>query len=145
MVNAFIKTLDHMETTYGTWQVRWGEVNRIQRAHTGGQAGFDDDARSLPVAGGPGNPLGLIFNFYARPSPESKKMYGVAGHSYVSIVEFSDRVQAKSILTFGSSADPGSPHYFDQAELFADKRYKPAWFTPSQVAENSQSVIELDF
>ena len=71
-------------------------------AHTSGLAGFDDDALSLPVAGGPGNPFGTIFNVYGRPDPKRQKMYGVAGHSFVSLVEFSKIPKAKSILVFGA-------------------------------------------
>ncbi|MCB1683729.1 MAG: penicillin acylase family protein [Pseudomonadales bacterium] len=144
-VEAFEFALTLMKDTYGTWQVPWGDINRLQRAHTGGTAGFDDEARSLPVAGGPGNPFGTIFNFYARPEKGREKMYGVAGHSYVSLVEFGSEPRAKSILVFGADADPASQHYFDQAELFASRKYKSAWFSRKDVLENSQSVTLLSY
>jgi penicillin amidase len=134
-----------MEDTYGSWKVAWGEVNRLQRRHTSGTEGFDDAAESLPVAGGPGNPFGIIFNFYARPEDGRRRMYGVAGHSYASVVEFGSAPTARSILVFGADADPDSPHHFDQARLFADKRYKPAWFTPEQVRKNSTGTLQLEY
>lgn len=144
-VDAFEHALDLMQDTYGSWQVAWGEINRLQRAHTSGAEGFDDDAPSLPVAGGPGNPFGTIFNFYARPQPGHGKMYGVAGHSYVSLVEFGPTPKAKSILVFGASAHPDSAHYFDQAELFAQQKYKSAWFTREEVLANSRGVTMLTY
>ncbi len=144
-VAAFEQALDYMLDTYGTWRVPWGEVNRLQRAHTSGTQGFDDTARSLPVAGGPGNPFGVIFNLYARPTTGAKRMYGIAGHSYVSIVEFAQSPQAKSILTFGSSANEASAHYFDQATLFANKRYKSSWFARDEVISNARSTVTLTF
>ena len=78
-VEAFKHAVSYMQETYGSTDVAWGDVNRLQRAHTSGLRGFDDDAESLPVAGGPGNPFGTIFNFYARPQAGKQKMYGIGG------------------------------------------------------------------
>tara|TARA_Y100001933_G_C18987395_1_gene559065 strand:+ start:61 stop:2220 length:2160 start_codon:yes stop_codon:yes gene_type:complete len=144
-VAALEHALGQMRETYGTWRVAWGEVNRLQRRHTSGQQPFDDDAFSLPVAGGPGNPFGTIFNFYARPQDGSTRIYGVAGHSYVGLVEFGETPRAKSILVFGADADPDSPHYFDQARLFADRRYKDAWFQRDDVEANATDTLTLEY
>lgn len=134
---AFVSALDQLESTWGGWQVPWGEINRLQRRHSGGEEAFDDAAPSLPVAGGPG-PVGIVFNFYTRPGPSGTKRYGVAGHSFVSVVEFGEKVQARSLLVFGESADPASPHWFDQAELFAKRTFKPAWFDRAEVLADAQ-------
>lgn len=144
-VEALQAAMGHMQTVYGGWQIPWGDINRLQRRHTSGATGFDDQAESLPVAGGPGNPFGTIFNFYARPSKDTKKMYGIAGHSFVSIVEFGEELKAKSILQFGQNSDPKSPHYFDQSRLFARQQYKPAWFSRDDVEADSQSKLELTY
>ena len=144
-VEAFRRAVTYMSQLYGGWQVPWGEVNRLQRAHTSGASGFDDDAESLPIAGGPGNPFGTIFNFYARPQPGKKKMYGIAGHSFVGLVEFGEQLKAKSILVFGANSDPDSPHYFDQSKIFAEQRYKPAWFTQEDVNADTISELTLSY
>jgi len=34
---------------------------------------------------------------------------------------------------FGESGDPASPHFFDQAPLYAERRFKDAWFTREEV------------
>jgi acyl-homoserine-lactone acylase len=143
-VAAFETAMGDLEATHGSWKVAWGDVNRLQRRHTSGMQSFDDDAESLPIAGGSGNPFGMIFNFYARPELGKKRMYGIAGHSYVSVVEFGGVPKARSNLVFGASADPSSPHHFDQASLFARQEYKPAWFTPDEVRANAISVTELE-
>ena len=124
---------------FGTWHVPWGELNRLQRIPPELEPGFSDSAPSLPIAGGPGW-LGMVFNFYARRVDGQKKRYGVAGHSYVSVVNFGPAASARSILVFGQSADPDSPHHLDQAKLFARKKLKPALFSREEIEKNSLRV-----
>jgi penicillin amidase len=136
---ALGNAMDGLEQTWGGWRVAWGEINRLQRSHSSGREGFSDERESLPVAGGPG-PVGIVFNFYTRPQEGLKRRYGVAGHSFVSVVEFSRPPRAKSILVFGQSHDESSPHWFDQSRLFAEQRYKPAHFTREEVEADAQRV-----
>jgi penicillin amidase len=118
--------------THGDWRVEWGEINRLQRIATGGGETFSDQRPSLAVAGAPG-PVGIVFNFYTRREPDQRRRYGVAGHSYIAAVALGERVDARSLLVFGQSADPASPHFFDQAELYSGRRFKDAWFEPAAV------------
>jgi len=126
-MKALEQVINDLQRDFGTWKVAWGEVNRLERRDTLGDQAFSDNAESLPTAGGPGW-LGVVFNFYTRPQKGEKRRYGVAGHSFVSVIDFGPQVQARSILVFGETADPSSPHYFDQAKLYAQEQFKPAWF-----------------
>jgi acyl-homoserine-lactone acylase len=119
--------MSDLRKDFGAWEVPWGEIDRLQRTQSGGEEPFSDGRESLPVAGGPG-PVGIVFNFYARAEKGQKEHFGVAGHSFVSVVDFGPKVEARSILVFGENADPQSPHYFDQAKLYANQQFKPAWF-----------------
>jgi acyl-homoserine lactone acylase PvdQ len=135
-VRALEEAAACLQRTWGRTLVPWGEVNRLQRVHTSGRTPFDDAAASLPIAAGPGE-LGIIFNLGTRAGPDGRRRYGIRGHTWVSVVEFGPRVRARSIVTFGQSADPASPHWFDQAALFARGELKPAWFEPADVEANA--------
>jgi acyl-homoserine-lactone acylase len=132
-IAALEKVKAELEAAFGTWRVPWGDLNRLQRVHTSGtQEPFRDDRPSVPVPGAP-TFTGTIFTFGTRESPGQKRMYGTVGDTYISVVEFGKKLQARSLLVFGESADPTSPHYFDQAELYSTQRFKPAWFSLSEI------------
>lgn len=148
-IRALEATMADLEQKFGTWKVAWGEINRLQRIHGSqinmvGAGEFKDDQPSLPVAGAPG-PLGVVFNFYALPQEGLKRRYGVAGHSFVGVVELADTVQAQTVLQFGQSGDPESPHWFDQAPLYAAGKFKPSWYQREEVEANSKAAYHPGF
>jgi acyl-homoserine-lactone acylase len=140
-LRALAVAMDSMEGRWGSWRVPWGEVARLQRVDERtwppGSVPFSDDAPSLPVPALDGR-LGAIFTMYPVAFPGRKRLYGMAGASYVSVVEFGPQVRALAVHTFGASGDPRSPHFFDQAPLFARGQMRPAWFTPEEVLANAE-------
>jgi acyl-homoserine lactone acylase PvdQ len=138
-LSTLATALDSMESRWGTWRVPWGDVARLQRVDEFGTPSgvipFSDDAPSLPVAALDGR-LGAIFTMYPAAFPGRKRLYGTAGASYVSVVEFGPQVRSLAVHTFGASGDPQSPHFFDQAPLFARGALRPVWFTREDIMAN---------
>ncbi|MDQ3321243.1 MAG: penicillin acylase family protein [Acidobacteriota bacterium] len=135
-MTAFERVLNELQNDFGKWQIAWGEINRLQRIHTSGtREKFDDAKPSVPVPGASGL-AGTLFTFNTRRDAGQKRRYGTGGNSYLAVVEFSPRVRARSLLVFGQSADPKSSHFFDQAELYSTKQYKPAWFDLKEIKRN---------
>lgn len=138
-VQSLEQVVDDLSSSFGTWRVPWGDLNRLERRQSGGEEPFRDDVKSLPVAGAPGD-VGIVFNFYARPEKDQKRRYGVAGHSFISVVDFGPEVQARSIMVFGENSDPQSPHYFDQSELYAKQQFKPAYFSLAEIRAHAEKT-----
>lgn len=130
-----------LQALFGTWQVPYGDIHRLQRhpnQPTLATVPVSDDLPSIGHAGVRG-PLGVAFTVYDTPStPERKKRYAGVGASYMGVYEFGKRVKAGSYLHFGQSGDPDSPHFFDQAKLLSTKTFKPAWFDWEDVKAHAQ-------
>jgi acyl-homoserine lactone acylase PvdQ len=76
----------------------------------------------------------------ARYNNNTKKIYGTRGNSFVAVVEFGDKVKAKTMLAGGQSGDPNSPHFNDQAQRYADKEFKDAAFYKEDVLKRAEAT-----
>ncbi len=137
-LERLVDVLDTLERDFGTWKVAWGELTRLQRRDESKGEEFQDARPSLAVSGVNGND-GAVFTFYAAPISGQKRRYGVAGGTYISVVEFAPKVRALSIHTFGASGDPKSRHFMDQSALYARGEFKPAWLTLEDIRANLES------
>ena len=133
---ALVRAAGKLKGVFGDWKVKWGDIYRIQRHADVADffdIPFDDSEPSVPCPGLMG-PLGCAFVVYYTPSINIplvrtvKKHYGVVGNTYMSTIEFGEKVKATTLIQFGQSADPKSPHFMDQAELLSQKKFKPELF-----------------
>ena len=124
---VLIQTLEQMNADFGSWNTPWGEINRFQRLSGDIDAGFDDGKPYVPIGLASGN-WGALAAYGARATENTKRLYGYRGNSFVAVVEFGAKVRAKSILAGGQQADPNSPHFFDQAQRYADAKFKEVPF-----------------
>jgi len=147
-LRALIHAAKKLQRHHGSWRVRYGDVYRIQR-HADvadmSKIPFRDTLPSLPCAGAHG-PMGVVFTQYYTPTlniPLIRTLenhYGVLGPTYLSAIEFGERVRAATVVNFGSSGDPASPHYFDQARLLSERKLKPELFYWSDVLAGATHV-----
>ena len=138
IADAFAKAIQTLEKDFGTWRVPWGEISRLQRYDESTGESFSDDRPSVAVPGISGRDGG-VFTFYAAPMQEQKRRYGVAGGTYISVVEFAPKVRGFSLHVFGASGDPKNKHFMDQAPMYARGEFKPAWLTLEDIKANLES------
>lgn len=115
--------MDKMAKDYGRWNTPWGDINRFQRLTGDIRQPHDDSAPSEPVGMASGR-WGALAAYGARQANGSKKLYGYRGNSFVAVVEFGDKVRAKSLLAGGQSGDPNSPHFKDQVDRYIAGEFK---------------------
>ena len=133
---VFADTVAMLEQDFGSWAVPWGEVNRFQRLSGDIDLAFDDEQPSVAIGMG-NSDWGALADFGSRRQESTKKLYGVNGNSFAAVVEFGDRVRAKSILVGGQSNDPASGHFVDQVPLYANHDWKDVAFYREDVEQRA--------
>ncbi|TDQ18578.1 acyl-homoserine lactone acylase PvdQ [Algoriphagus boseongensis] len=131
------ETIAQMDADFGTWKTPWGEINRFQRLSGDIDLKYDDNQPYIPVGYASGN-WGALAAYGARTFEGTKRLYGYRGNSFVAVVEFGEKVKAKTILAGGQNSDPNSPHFFDQAQRYADTNFKEAAFYREDVEKRAE-------
>jgi len=139
-LRALAAASDRLAADFGNWKTPWGNINRYQRLTGDIVQPFNDAAPSIPV-GFTSARWGSLASFGARTYPGTKKMYGTSGNSFVAVVEFGERVQARAVTAGGESGDPASPHFGDQATRYSTGDLREVYFYPSQL----QGHIEREY
>ncbi len=117
---AFVWAVEETRRRFGSWDVAWGDVHRLRRG------GVD-----VPV-GGCSGALGCFR--VLRFEEEDGVRIASGGDGWVLAVEFGDPPKAYSVLAYGQSAREDSPHFDDQAEMFARGELKRVAFTEAEIA-----------
>ena len=119
---AFLWAVEETTRRHGAWDVAWGEVHRVRRGEV-----------DVPVGGCSGL-LGCFRVLSFREADDARRV-AVGGDGWVLAVEFTDPVRAYSVLAYGQSNKEDSPHFSDQAELFARNQMKRVAFTEEQIRD----------
>lgn len=138
-LQIFSATVASLTADFGQWDTPWGEINRFQRITGDIEQPFDDKAPSLPVGMASGR-WGALASFGASTYKDTKRIYGSSGNSFVAVVEFGDRVKAKSMLAGGQSGHPESPHFYDQAQRYVDREFKDVAYYKEDVEKRATST-----
>jgi acyl-homoserine-lactone acylase len=129
VIAAVQRVSGEVNDRFGSLDVPWQEFSRIRRGkHDIGIAG----------SGGIGGFVGAALRPTNGPLVDGQR-YCRGGSSYGMIVDFSGQTRSVSCLPFGVSEHPASPHFADMLPLYAQRRFKPAWFLPREIAANTES------
>ncbi len=127
-LQALAEAAAGLKAAHGRIDPEWGEVMRHRRG-----------AVDLPLDGGPD----ILRAAYGRPDAQGR-IVAVNGDTYFMFIEWDrqGRLSSRSIHQYGSATqDATSPHYADQAPLYAVMKTKPVLFTEAQLA----GQIEEDY
>ena len=136
VLHALSRALDNLEKRWGSIEVPWGKVHVIRRGEL-----------ELPI-GGAGNtsaadPFTTLLMAGAK-SVTNGKYVTSAGSSWIQLVKYHHgTVEAKTILPYGNSNRPDSPHYADQMRLFARGQLKKVLLTRRDVEAGTISRLRL--
>ncbi|MDP2122894.1 MAG: penicillin acylase family protein, partial [Parvibaculum sp.] len=112
-----------LKTHHGRLDPAWGEVNRLRRGSV-----------DLPVDGGP-DTLRAIYGALQDDGTLTAR----GGDTLIMFVEWdrAGRLKSESVHQFGTATrDESSPHYADQAPLFAAMQTKPVRFEEEDLADH---------
>ena len=120
LAQALVDTVNTFKQAHGRVDVPWSAVNRLQRG-----------SLDLGLGGGPD-----LLHAVTGTQLENGRLQGKQGDSLVILVTWDKdgEVHSRSIHQYGSATlDETSPHYADQAPLFANRRLKPVWLDESEI------------
>lgn len=137
-LEIFAQSLADQKNDFGSIETVWGEFNRYQRINGDINQHFNDALPSIPIGMASGE-WGALASYGARKGENTKRQYGVSGNSFVAVVEFGDKVQAKSLLAGGQSGNPKSIHFDDQVQRYADRKFKTVAFYREDVLKRAES------
>ncbi len=117
---AFAWAVEYAKERFGAWDLAWGDVHRLRMGDV-----------DIPIGGCSGS-LGC-FRVLFFSEDEDGKLVAAGGDGWVLAVEFGDVPRAYSVLAYGQSSKEDSPHFNDQAEMFATGRLKRVAFTEQEI------------
>jgi acyl-homoserine-lactone acylase len=123
LVDCFTQAVMALKDKHGSVAVPWSQTNRLVRGDV-----------DLGLAGAPD----VLHAIYGEMQDDGR-FVGFQGDSYVMLVRWDSEgeVQSQSIHQYGSATlDETSPHYADQAPVFAQQGLKPVWFDEADIRAN---------
>lgn len=135
-LEVFNEAFDRLKSDFGTWKTAWGEYNRYQRLNGDIAQKFNDELPSTPIGLASGS-WGALASYTTTYGENTKRVYGVHGNSFVAVVEFGEKIRAKSLLAGGQSGDPKSPHFDDQVALYANGEFKTVAYYREDVIQRA--------
>lgn len=126
--DAFERAVTYLMTHHGRIDVAWGEVNRLIRGDV-----------NLPLSGG----SDTLRAIYPSEMGDDGYLKAAAGDTWIALVEWdeSGAITADLVHQFGAAtSDSSSPHYADQAPLFAAHKWRKALLTRDEIEASARCI-----
>jgi acyl-homoserine-lactone acylase len=118
-------TKDHLKTYFNAERIQLGEFQKLVRGN-----------KELPIFGLPD----VVTAMRGQPY-KNGKIKITHGESYIGLVRFTpNKTYFESVISFGNSRRPESPHYTDQMELYSNFETKTMSFDRSDVMKTAKKV-----
>jgi len=118
-------TKTHLKTYFNTERIQLGEFQKLVRGN-----------KELPIFGLPD----VVTAMKGEPYKDGKVKI-THGESYIGLVRFTpNKTYYESVISFGNSRRPESPHYTDQMELYSNFETKTMSFDRSDVMKTAKRV-----
>jgi acyl-homoserine-lactone acylase len=141
LLQALAEAAQTLEQRYGRIDVPWGDVHRARRGDQSwpvdGVAEWADLVTLRAVHGAQST---------ARCDPDEDGIsYIESGQSCTTVVMLErGNVRSYSVVPYGQSEDPDSPHYTDQGRLlFQERKLKDSWFQCERLKGHVESEQTL--
>lgn len=119
-IESFRRAVTSIKERQGALDTLWGATHRARRGNL-----------DLPLGG---SDLTLLRTFYRRD--KDGKDVALGGDAYALAVEFGDTPRAFSVIPYSQASSPQSPYYNNQLQLYADRKFKPLWFSEQDIVRN---------
>ena len=141
LLDMLAEALDEMQTKYGNRDITWGDINVIGRggkyfASPGAEFGYGGQLARTET----------VMDIDGRETPPGSGRYVGHGGSLTVLLSFlrPEGIESYSLVNWGQSSDPNSPHYVDQAEkLYVERKFKPTWFKKEDLMQHLESEKTL--
>ncbi|MDC3344678.1 acylase [Flavobacteriaceae bacterium] len=118
-------TKDHLKTYFNAERIQLGEFQKLVRGN-----------KELPIYGLPD----VVTAMRGQPYKDGKIKI-THGESYIGLVRFTpNKTYFESVISFGNSRRPESPHYTDQMELYSNFETKTMSFDRSDVMKTAKKI-----
>jgi acyl-homoserine-lactone acylase len=118
-------TKSHLKTYFNTERIQLGEFQKLVRGN-----------KELPIFGLPD----VVTAMKGEPYKDGKVKI-THGESYIGLVRFTPtKTYFESVISFGNSRRPESPHYTDQMQLYSNFETKTMSFDREEVMKTAKKV-----
>jgi acyl-homoserine-lactone acylase len=125
-ISVLKDTKNYIKEQFGESEVTLGEAQKLVRGNI-----------AIPISGLPD----VLTAMYSNPYKDGMRK-GIAGESYIQLIRFKkgQKPEIESVINYGASNHPESPHYADQMNMFSNHQTKKMTLDKAKVLRNAERI-----